>query len=89
MPTYVYRCPSDHRKEVTHSIKEDPKVICEKCGSVMRRVPQSFRFYMNPQGILIDWMDENYRRYRTKRRRFSPDEPKRPGKPLPATQERK
>jgi len=88
MPIYVYRCPEDHRVEMTHGIKEEPVVQCEKCGKPMRRVPQPFRFSLSAQGILLDWMDENYRRWRTKRPRFSPDAANRPGKPLPATKPR-
>jgi putative FmdB family regulatory protein len=88
MATYVYRCKNNHRREVVHKMSENPVVKCKECGAVMRRVPQKFRFAFDAQEILIDWMDENYRRYRTKRRRFSPDEPKRPGKPIPLTKER-
>jgi len=89
MPEYLYRCPNNHRKEITHGIKEDPLVICRKCGDVMRRVPQRFTFGFNAEEIAAEWMDENYRRYRSKRMRFSPEKVKRPGKPLPATRWRK
>jgi putative FmdB family regulatory protein len=34
MPTYEYYCkPCDIIKEVTHSIKEDPKIQCDKCSN--------------------------------------------------------
>lgn len=34
MPTYEYCCRScDVVTEVTHSIKEDPKIPCDKCGN--------------------------------------------------------
>jgi putative FmdB family regulatory protein len=90
MPLYVYRCPNAHEIEVTHKITEDPEVICPECGDKMRRKPQTFRFSLGAQSILYDWMDENYRWYRKyprdKSKRFSPDEVKRPGKPVPGTQ---
>lgn len=93
MPTYVYRCPEDHRKEITHGIKEDPVITCEICGAIMRRVPQVFRIAFNPGEILADWMDENYRQYRkypkNKQKRFHPDNPTRPGKPIPLTSPRR
>lgn len=85
MPTYVYRCPNDHRLELTHKMSEDPVVVCERCDQPMKRVPQRpAAIAFSAQEILQEWMDENYRRWRTKRRRFSPDVVKRPGKPIPA-----
>jgi len=39
MITYVYKCPNCNKvKEVKHSIKETPKIICDICGTKMKRV---------------------------------------------------
>lgn len=89
MPTYIYACMErEHpRKEVIHKMAENPVISCEVCGMEMYRViqrPASIAF--NAEQVLTEWMDENYRRYRTKRERFSPDQCKRPGKPIPGTQ---
>jgi len=91
MPTYIYGCDADKthpRKEVIHSITANPAVKCDECGSAMHRVPQSMRFYLSPHGIHIDWMRENYSRYRARKRghkrpRFSPDHVNKPGSGLP------
>jgi len=40
MPTYDYECSKCQMvKEVYHSIKLDPQVECDACGSLMFRVP--------------------------------------------------
>lgn len=67
MPNYVYGCKNKHRKEVTHGYNDNPVVKCKDCGQVMKRVPQPFRFYMNPVDVLYDHMDNKYREWRTKR----------------------
>lgn len=69
MPTYVYACPdpSHSRKEVIHSIDTDPVVECETCKAAMRRVPQPFRWYMDPAGVLLDHMDDKYRQWRERK----------------------
>lgn len=80
MPEYVYGCPQSRehpRKEVTHGINENPVIQCEACGSVMRRIPQPFRFSLSPIEILISHSEENLRRYKGRMRgykmpRFSP-----------------
>lgn len=66
MPIYVYGCENNHRIEVEHSIRDDPVIICDVCGSKMWRVPQSFRWYMSPTEMLLDTMDENYRKWKVK-----------------------
>ena len=39
MPTYDYKCVLCHAvKEVHHSIKADPIMVCEICGSIMKRL---------------------------------------------------
>jgi len=67
MPVYVYRCANGHEKEVTHSMKQDPSIICKVCGDVMKRKPQAFRWYMNPTDVLLDHMDDKYREWRVKK----------------------
>ena len=93
MPTYVYGCSDsikEHpRIEITHGMHENPVLCCEVCGAKMQRIPQSVRFYMNPGEILTEWMDENYKRYRARKKgkkadRFSPDKVMMPGAGLPA-----
>ncbi len=67
MPTYVYGCENDHQIQRAHSIDEDPVVICSECGKLMHRVPQPFRFYMNPAEVLLDYVDEGFSRYKRDR----------------------
>ena len=65
MPVYIYGCNKDNshpRQEISHRMSEEPTITCDDCGSLMHRVPQSMRFYMNPQDTLTSWMDENHRR---------------------------
>ena len=65
MPAYVYGCDKDYthpRKEVNHGMHDEPTITCDKCGSLMHKVPQAATFYMNPQNTLTSWMDENHRR---------------------------
>lgn len=89
MPIYVYGCNQDRshpRKEVTHGMKESPAVKCVECGSKMHKVPQPMRFHMS--GVLLNWMDENYTRYRARKKgynkpRFSPDNVMQPGSGIP------
>ncbi len=93
MPTYVYGCSKniqDHpRIEIAHGMHENPVLCCEICGASMRRIPQSVRVYFNPGEILTEWMDENYKRYRARKKgkkapRFSPDNVMKPGAGIPA-----
>ena len=80
MPTYVYGCLNkEHpRVELTHGMNDNPVVKCDVCGAVMHRVPQPARFYMNPEGILLDWMDENYKRFRAGKKPINPYKANRP-----------
>ena len=39
MPTYSYECLCGHTNDVQHSIHEDPKIECNKCGGGMSRKP--------------------------------------------------
>jgi hypothetical protein len=74
MPTYVYGCDShpDQRKEVIHRISESPIVLCEIClnggvSSPMHRIPQAFRWYMNPALVLYDKLDEGFQDYKRRK----------------------
>ena len=60
MPNYVYRCPAGHTEEIRHGFHEDPEITCEQCGGEMKRVPQPFRFYINPTLVLLDRMNRAY-----------------------------
>ncbi len=39
MPTYVYKCPESHYKEVLHRMLYSTGIVCD-CGEAMSRVPQ-------------------------------------------------
>ena len=67
MPTYVYGCENGHEKEVVHPMNDDIRILCFECGLLMRRIPQPFRFYMNPGEVLLDYMDEGFSRYKRDR----------------------
>jgi hypothetical protein len=64
MPQYLYACPNKKhpRTIVTHTMQDDPVIKCTICKKVMRRVPQSFRFYLNPLEIFRDWSEANWTR---------------------------
>ena len=69
MANYVYACPKDKRhprKAVSHGMKENPTVKCEKCQATMRRVPQPFRFGMlgSADRMVVNWLDNNAQRKR-------------------------
>jgi hypothetical protein len=84
MPTYIYGCRNDPLHptlEIDLSYDNDPEVACPVCGGPMGRIPQKFRFGFNPFEILTDWMDDNYRRWRTGQPRT--DVANRPSTPLP------
>ena len=89
MPNYVYGCNADNshpRQLITHGMLENPTLFCDECGGAMHRIPQPFRFGVCAGAVLVDWMEENWARKKTGRARFSPDEVKRPGKPIPQQQ---
>ena len=46
MPTYIYS-DREHAKEVTHSMSEEPVVVCEVCKKRMHRRPQVFNVNWN------------------------------------------
>ncbi len=68
MPTYDYRCISCKKeKEVFHSIKEDPEILCD-CGSKMTRMlPKSVSFVLKG----LNWSGKNLKEksYRKQRRK--------------------
>jgi len=39
MPTYDYRCTQGHVFELFHSIKDESRKRCPRCGAAARRVP--------------------------------------------------
>jgi hypothetical protein len=72
-------------------MNENPVIKCDVCGRTMHRIPQVFRLGFNATEVLLEYMDHNYRIMRKhpkdyRRRMFSPDLVKRPGKPIPGTQ---
>lgn len=38
MPTYDYKCPSDHIFEVFQGINEEPAAVCPHCGKPAKRL---------------------------------------------------
>ncbi len=66
MPVYVYACSTHktHRKEVIHSVSEEPQVSCGLCGEQMHRVPQPFMHYNNPVDTIFSELNTRYRAYR-------------------------
>ena len=40
MPTYIYKCPGGHSKEVLHRMLYSTGIVCD-CGEPMHRVPQA------------------------------------------------
>lgn len=41
MPTYVYKCPDAHYKEVLHRMLYSTSVLCDECNLEMHKVPQA------------------------------------------------
>jgi hypothetical protein len=64
MAVYEYGCPekSHPRITVNHGMKENPEIRCPICKKNMFRIPQPFRFYLNPLEILRDWSEANWSR---------------------------
>ena len=39
MPAYDYKCSACNKvQEEVHSFKEEPKIKCKKCGTIMHRI---------------------------------------------------
>ena len=39
MPDYSYQCENKHRIDTSHSIFDDPEIICGECQGRMFRLP--------------------------------------------------
>ena len=42
MPSYIYGCEEKHTQEETHSMGDEPVILCNVCKKKMHRVPQTF-----------------------------------------------
>jgi elongation factor P--beta-lysine ligase len=64
MPEYVYACKVKDHPKVTkvHRMLDNPVIRCPVCRKKMHRVPQKFRFYLNPLEIFRAWSEENWSR---------------------------
>jgi putative FmdB family regulatory protein len=71
MPVYVYLCGEcGERAEYEHGMDEQPGLNCIKCGGELRdRVPQRYRWYKNPDDVLHEDMDREYREWRSWRKK--------------------
>lgn len=50
-PLYDYACDTcGHTQEVSHKMTETPKIECEKCGSVMRKLISAAGFNLKGPG---------------------------------------
>ena len=48
MTTYIYKCPvCETTTEIRHRMTDESTRTCAVCGSVMHRVPQTFRVNWN------------------------------------------
>lgn len=65
MPVYVYG-GCGHKQEIRHGVHEQTIVFCPQCHELMSRIPQTFRFYHNPQSVLLDQLDDKYRKWRSR-----------------------
>jgi len=59
MAQYVYGCKNRNhpRVNVAHPMMREVDVYCEVCGERMVKIPQPFRYYLDPQGVLLDRLD--------------------------------
>jgi hypothetical protein len=69
MPLYVYSCPSKHRWHVVHGFHDKVEIFCGECYERMHRVPQTFRWGRNAGQVLLDYMDDQYRKARLRSQR--------------------
>ena len=56
MPTYDYLCTRstcNFSKEVFHKMSENPEIICEKCGSLMKRLISAPSFILKGEGWYV------------------------------------
>jgi putative FmdB family regulatory protein len=68
MAKYVYRCEEGHEKEVVHSMKDDPEIVCDKCSGEMKRVPQSIIFGFKASDTLIEEQTKKFYDYKARKR---------------------
>ena len=70
MAEYIYGCKNKEHPRVmmVHGMTEIIDIKCETCGKKMHKIPQKFRWYMNPAGIVLDKMDDKYREWRGKQK---------------------
>lgn len=63
---YTYQCLDDmHEQNVRHTMKDNPTIICEKCGAGMiKMLPKNITIAANPMDILGDMADENLSNYK-------------------------
>jgi hypothetical protein len=88
MPEYVYGCEdkTHPRSVVIHKMFDNPVIPCSLCGTPMHRIPQPLLgIGYNATEVLVDWMEDNYKRKRAGRALNSPEKVQRPGKPIPGT----
>lgn len=86
MPIYIYGCDENRehpRVEVAHGVNESPSYTCRECGAGMHRIPQPFRFGMQAGQIIVDWLEDNYRRKRAGKPLVNKYKVTRPDKPKP------
>lgn len=51
MPTYVYNCKAcNYDRDVRHGMQETPKIECEECDSIMKKVIRSSNFQLKGKG---------------------------------------
>lgn len=73
MAQYVYACKNKEHPRVTvvHSMGANPTILCDVCKKPMHRVPQGFRFYMNPISTIREWSEQNWsRKLRGEKRQY-------------------
>jgi putative FmdB family regulatory protein len=52
MPHYVYRCANcSVIRSLTHSIMEDPEILCPRCEKQMNRIPQASAIQFKGDGF--------------------------------------
>lgn len=62
---YVYGCSQDKthpRQEIAHGMTEVIRVECQACGAPMHKIPQTFRWGFAPHLVLIENLEEKYRK---------------------------
>lgn len=77
MPAYDYMCPiCGDVKEVIHSIKEDPTIICESCSSekgpakMARKISGSINFFIKGGSADVHYREKQRRMKRSNEQAF-------------------